>query len=232
MKEVKEELVRKTREEKQNERQRLKDEVEMKIRKKQAETELSIKLEKEKFDMKMKVREFESKIEREKRELDILEKEIEMKSQEVNNKHEHEIHIEKIRQQAQNERQSISQTSSNTSLFQTDKIKIDIPMLKSLDLKQIDEYLERFERAMQMSDIPNTEWGEILTSKLDTQFNMVINSIPHEDMKKYGVIVQEIRKQFALDASYYRNEFKMQSQNKGESTMCFLSARMQHFSND
>ena len=45
-------------------------------------------------------------------------------------------------------RQSISQTSSNTSLFQTDKIKIDIPMLKSLDLKQIDEYLERFERAM------------------------------------------------------------------------------------
>ena len=144
------------------------------------------------------------------------------KSQEVNNKHEHEIHIEKIRQQAQNERQSISQTSSNTSLFQTDKIKIDIPMLKSLDLKQIDEYLERFERAMQMSDIPNTEWGKILTSKLDTQFNMVINSIPHEDMKKYGVIVQEIRKQFALDASYYRNEFKMQSQNKGESTMSFF----------
>ena len=73
-----------------------------------------------------------------------------------------------------------------------------------------------------MSDIPNTEWGKILTSKLDTQFNMVINSIPHEDMKKYGVIVQEIRKQFALDASYYRNEFKMQSQNKGESTMSFF----------
>ena len=51
---------------------------------------------------------------------------------------------------------------------------------------------------------------------------MIINSIPHEDMKKYGVIVREIRKQFALDESYYRNEFKMQSQNKGESTMNFF----------
>ena len=127
-----------------------------------------------------------------------------------------------IRQQGQSDRQSISQTSSTTSVHQTDKIKIDIPMLRSLDLKLVDEYLERFERAMYASDVPNTEWGKILTSKLDIQFNKIINSIPYEDIKNYQVIVREIRKQFALDSSYYQYEFKSQTQNKGESTMSFF----------
>ena len=74
-----------------------------------------------------------------------------------------------------------------------------------------------------MSDIPKSEWGRILTSKLDSQFDRVINSIPYDAMKDYEVIVGELRKQFALDSTYYRNEFKRLTQEKGESTMSFFN---------
>ena len=87
----------------------------------------------------------------------------------------------------------------------------------------MDNFLEKFERLAVMSDVPKNEWGRILTSKLDSQFDKVINAIPYESMKDYEVIVGEIRKQFALDSTYYRNEFKSLRQGSGESTMGFFN---------
>ena len=82
---------------------------------------------------------------------------------------------------------------------------------------------EKFERLAIMSDIPKNEWGRILTSKLDSQFDRVINSIPCDNMKDYEIIVGELRKQFSLDSTYYRKEFKTLCQDKEESTMSFFN---------
>ena len=58
---------------------------------------------------------------------------------------------------------------------------------------------------------------------LDSQFDRVINSIPYDAMKDYDVIVGQLRKQLALESTYYRKEFKMLAQDKGESTMSFFN---------
>ena len=95
-------------------------------------------------------------------------------------------------------------------------------MLKSQNLNDVDSFLEKFERLAIMSDIRKNEWGRIFTSKLDSQFDRVVNSIPYDNMKDYEVIVSELRKQFSLDSTYYRKEFKMLSQDKGEFNHEFL----------
>ena len=126
-----------------------------------------------------------------------------------------------MRQQGQSDRHTISQTSSNTSIGYNNKERIEISTLKSQNINDVDNFLEKFERLAVMSDVPKNEWGRILTSKLDSQFDKVINAIPYESMKDYEVIVGEIRKQFALDSTYYRNEFQSLRQGTGESTMGF-----------
>ena len=201
-----------------------KKEAEIKLKREKDEAEIKSKREKDEAEIKLlrEKQEIEMTLEKYRKDVELTERELQFRITNEKDKYQHEKEIEMIRQQGQSDRQTISQTSSNTSLHQTDKIKIDIPMLKSLDLKLVDEYLERFERAMCASDVPSTEWGKILTSKLDIQFNRVINSIPYEDIKNYQVIVREIRKQFALDSLYYQYQFKSQVQSSGESTLSFF----------
>ena len=197
---------------------------EIKLKREKDEAEIKSKRERDEAEIKLlrEKQEIEMTLEKYRKDVELTERELRFRITNEQNKFQHEKEIEMIRQQGQSDRQSISQTSSNTSIHQTDKIKIDIPMLESLDLKLVDEYLERFERAMCASDVPSTEWGKILTLKLDIQFNRVINSIPYEDIKNYQVIVREIRKQFALDSSYYQYQFKSQVQSSGESTLSFF----------
>ena len=117
-----------------------------------------------------------------------------------------------------------------TSIGYNNKERIEISTLKSQNINDVDNFLEKFERLAVMSDVPKNEWGRILTSKLDSQFDKVINAIPYESMKDYEVIVGEIRKQFALDSTYYRNEFQSLRQGTGESTMGFSIGQMPHYS--
>ena len=131
--------------------------------------------------------------------------------------------MENIRQQGQNERQTVSQASSNTSIGYNGKERIEINILKSQNINDVDNFLEKFERLAIMSEVPKAEWGRILTSKLDSQFDRVINSIPYENMKDYEIIVGELRKQFALDSTYYKNQFNSLRQDKGESAMSFFN---------
>ena len=48
-------------------------------------------------------------------------KELEMKAMQIRIEQEHEVRLENIRQQGQNERHTVSQTSSNTSIGYTGK---------------------------------------------------------------------------------------------------------------
>ena len=165
----------------------------------------------------------EIKLEREKFDIEIKKMEIEMKEKQIVANQEHEIRLESMRQQGQSERHTISQTSSNTSIGYNNRERIEISTLKSQNINDVDNFLEKFERLATMSDVPKNEWGRILTSNLDSQFDRVINAIPYDSMKDYEVIVGELRKQFALDATYYRNEFKCLTQARGESTMSFFN---------
>ena len=101
-----------------------------------------------------------------------------------------------------NERQAVSRASSNTSIGYNGKERFEINILKSQNINDVDNFLEKFERLAIMSEVPKAEWGRILTSKLDAQFDRVINSIPYENMKDYEIIVGELMKQFALDSTY------------------------------
>ena len=215
--------------------------VDLEIKRKQAEAKINairkeneIKLERQKLEMEIKKRELESKIEREKQELlaktkqhkldmEIKRKEIEMKEKQIITNQEHEIRLESIRQQGQNDRHTNNQTSSNTSIGYNGMERIEISTLESQNINDVDNFLEKFERLAIMSDVPKKEWGRILTSKLGSQFDRVINAIPYEVMKDYEIIVGELRKQFALDSTYYRNVFQELTQFKGESTMSFFN---------
>ena len=88
---------------------------------------------------------------------------------------------------------------ARSSIGYNGKERIEISILKSQNINDVDNFLEKFERLAIMSDVPKNEWGRILTSKLDSQFDRVINAIPYNAMKDYEVIVGELRKQFALD---------------------------------
>ena len=85
------------------------------------------------MELEIRTRELESRLEREKRELDIREKEIQ-------NQREHELQLENTRQQGQNERHTISQASSNTSIAYTGKERLEIPILKSQNLNDVDSF--------------------------------------------------------------------------------------------
>ena len=71
--------------------------------------------------------------------------EIELRAQQMITNQQHEIQLENIRQQDQNERHTISQTSSSTSISYNGKERIEINMLKSQNVNDVDNFLEKFE---------------------------------------------------------------------------------------
>ena len=109
---------------------------------------------------------------------------------------------------------------TNTTI--TNRDRLDIPPLRSQNPTDIDNFLEKFTRLASMMEIPKAEWGRILTSKLDAQFNGLVNSIPIEKMRNFDEIVRALKDQYLVDANFYRKEFKANVQTPGESTFNFF----------
>ena len=209
---------------------------EKEIQMKQLEQEKELKLRQLEKEAELKEREMQKDAELKAKEMELQEQESDFKRQELLAKMEHEKNMEQLRQRGESERQKRELQHRQTEVLRQNGVteanqmntmtglreRLDIPPLRSQNPTDIDNFLEKFTRLASMMEIPKAEWGRILTSKLDAQFNGLVNSIPIEKMRNFDEIVRALKDQYLLDANFYRKEFKSNVQTPGESTLNFF----------